>query len=150
MSTTPEKSNPWYRQGTQWSWVAVATVLIISSIYLLKETITGRLLEVHLNAARSDLAASRVKNEDVRATVRTYDELIRQYDAQRDALIREIADFQREVEILSARTKRLELVGDKLAQLDREFQTFQTEKDGFNRAIQRLEARPKQDNGLAR
>src|SRR5258706_11423626 len=93
MSTTPNQSNPWYRQGSQWSWVAVATVLIVASICLLNETITGRLLEVRLSAARSDLAASRVQNEDVRATVRTYDELIQQYDAQRDALIREIADF---------------------------------------------------------
>jgi len=65
--------------------------------------------------------------------------LIRKYDAQRDELIREIGDFQREVEVLSARTKRLELVGEKLTQLDYEFQRFKNEKEGFLKSLGRLE-----------
>jgi len=135
----PTQINPWYNQRGQWSWIAGGVVLTVSSIFLLNETMAGRSLGAHLSAARCDLAASHAQNEDVRATVQTYDELIRKYDAQRDELIREIGDFQREIEVLSARTKRLELVGEKLTQLDHEFQRFQTEKEGFQKSLGRLE-----------
>jgi chromosome segregation ATPase len=129
----------WYRQQLQWSWIAAGLLLTTLSIFLLREAMDGRSLEIRLNAARADLTASHVQNEDTRVTVRTYDELIRQYDAQRDVLIREIGDFRREIEVLSAKTKRLELVAEKLVHLEHEFQRFRTEKEGFLKTMALLE-----------
>ena len=74
-----------------------------------------------------------------------YESLLQRYAQQREQLIREIVEFQKQMDLLNSRTQRLERVGLELQRLERSFDQYRQKEGQFLKHLDRLEGQVKKE-----
>src|SRR5579871_2484002 len=85
------------------------------------------------------IAADEERNSRLATNLSASRDWTDRYSQQRADAIREIGDFEKELELLSRRTKRLERVRDQLEALDATFAQFRQSEKEFESNLNRLE-----------
>ena len=91
------------------------------------------------DAASAAVASAEGRNQQLTANVKEFQDLLDRHTSQKEQVVREIAEFQRELELLTRRTQGLERVRDDLKALDGEFARFRRAEDEFTSNLARLE-----------
>lgn len=129
---------PWYAEARQWLGIAAAVAALVLSAVLVRQWRTVLQLQEREALSAAASAEAQRQREQLRENVRETQELLEHYQGQREQLVREIAEFQVQLALLSERSEGLERARDRLEVLDIAFGRFRAEEERFNTNLDRL------------
>jgi hypothetical protein len=130
---------PWYRESHQIAWLLASAVAFALGLVVLRAWRQGRMLQANYRASSIAVAGDSDLNSKLVSDSRGFEELIDRGSSQREQLIGEINDFEKQVELLKSRTKGLELVKADLEKLDAEFAGYRRIESQFKSDLRRLD-----------
>lgn len=136
----PLQTRPWHRQFRQWAGLAAAAVLVLLGAGVGWQGLTTARLEGEVDSAAARRDGQVQKLAERRGQKAEYEELLTRYRDDREQLIREIADYRNQLQILQARTQRLEQVREETGRLTAAFDRYEQAESDFLDRIERLEA----------
>jgi hypothetical protein len=105
-----ERQQPWYRERHQRVWVAAAVGALGLGCVLIQQWHRGLALKADYEATSTAVDADKSLNARLSNDVAGYQELVDRGSSQKEQLIQEIAEFEKQLDLLKNRTKGLELV----------------------------------------
>jgi hypothetical protein len=132
----------WYWQLHQWGWLLVAALTFASGVVLLVERHRRAELEAACVAADADLARAKADNEHALAIRRQFEDRLEQNRKQRDEMVANIDEVDRELDLLRQKTRNVKQAAEMLNQLTAANDAFMEAKRAFDADVAKLEAAP--------
>jgi hypothetical protein len=120
-------------------WSALAAITVAVGITVLVRAKQHHDAEVRLRVATAETGATANALRSRRIDLGAYNDFIDRYAAQRDEVMRDVADFDRELLLLTRKTSRLERVRLKLEELDREATALGAADTKFRKKLEVLQ-----------
>jgi septal ring factor EnvC (AmiA/AmiB activator) len=122
-----------------WPWLGACALSLALGCLLVSQWHRRLSLRPEFEAHSAAVRDQGQRNAQLSADLAAFDDLLDRHTRQREQLVAEIAEFQKQLELLSRRTQRLEFVRDQLQLLDSEFSGFRQTEDRFKANLRQLE-----------
>jgi chromosome segregation ATPase len=140
MTENSTASSAGHGNSHHWLGVFGVTAVIVLAAAIFTGWLRARRLQANHQAQLSRLEGAASQNRALQEDGKSIRDLLQRFDGQKDELVREIADFRRELDLLQARTKSIEQTRDQLQKLDGALADFQKDQGRFEDNLRSLEA----------